>query len=122
MRDEEVPRYKKKSKKKPPTKARHKHEYVNCVFGFNKQKFTKERGFEPEPDMSIGTYCPICGKVGSTFDDADRWVDHHRRGVMWFGYDWTDAAKQEFNAETRSLPYFWLDDGWFQKYVEVEEN
>ena len=122
MRDDDIMRYKKKSQKKPPSKAKHKHNYDNCVFGLYRQRFSKERGFEPEPDITIGTYCPICGKIGTTFDDTDHWVDHHRRGAMLFGHDWTDAARLEFNEKTRTLPYFSLEDGWFQKYVELKEN
>ena len=122
MIEDEVPRYKKKSQKKPPAKAKHKHEYTNCVFGFNGMRFSKERGFEPEPDVTIGTYCPICGKIGGTFDNAEVWIVDKRLGPHCLTYEWTDAAKREFNATTRTLPYFWLGDRWLAKYVNLEDK
>lgn len=126
MRDDDIMRHKKKSKKKPPPKAKHKHEYVNCVFEFNDKKFNKERGFIEVPGISIGTYCPICGKIESTFDYKNKeWVIDKREmlgNFTAFSWGWTDNAKREFDKNTRTLPCFWIEDKWFTKYVDLEGN
>lgn len=119
MIDEETMRYKKKSQKTPPAKAKHKHEYVNCVFGFDRQKFSKERGFYPVSDMNIGTYCPICGKIGTARDSSQQWMEETRR---LFAPEWNEAAKREFDPTTRTLPYFWLDDTFSQKFVSLPHS
>ena len=120
MQDDEIMRYRKKAQKNTPKKSNHKHEYVNCVYGFNGQKFSRERGFEPVPELSIGTYCPVCGKIGTTYDEGEgRWVEWGKRGPLLTSHQWTDEAKREFDESTRTLPYFWVDDNWFQKYVEL---
>lgn len=126
MLDDETVRYKKKAKKKTPKKADHKHEFVTCVYGYNKRVFSKERGFENVPDLSIRTYCPVCGKVGTSFDyENERYVlDNTVRKPSYIcpDFDWTDEAKREFNPKTRTLPYFWIKDKWFTKYVELEDK
>ena len=58
MHDDEIMRYRKKAQKNTPKKSNHKHEYVNCVYGFNGQKFSRERGFEPVPELCMGLIVP----------------------------------------------------------------
>lgn len=120
---DEVPKYRKKSTKKTPKKADHKHKYVNCVFGYDGILWDKECGFKTIPVKSIGTYCKICGKVGSVIDQ--KWL---RETNQWFGdkeYEqrWSDKARAEFDESTRTLPYFWLDERWgSNKYVEINDE
>ena len=121
--DEEVPKYKKRSSRKTPKKANHKHKYVNCVFGYDGLLYDKECGFKTIPVKSIGTYCEICGKVGSVGDK--KWL---KQTTIWYGDKdyrsrWNDKANLEFDESTRTLPYFWLDERWgSNKFVEMDHE
>lgn len=115
--DDEVGKYRKKSNKNPPKKSKHKHHYESCVFGYYAKKFTKERGFENQYETSIGTYCPVCGKIGNTYDcDNEKYFVKsslvHR--------DFTEEGKRELDKNTRTLPYFWIKEGWFVKSVDLD--
>lgn len=117
---DEVPRYKKKAKKKTAKKANHKHRFENCVLGFNTVALDKAHGFVPYPTISIGAYCPVCGKIGPiNIDDwfEDEYKDRMPTLKVW-KKRWNDRAQREFDPCTRTLPYFWLDDQ-FQKYVKL---
>ena len=54
----EVPKYRKKSKHKPPKKLDHKHNKIKCIVLKN---FTY--GNKPHSWYMLGWYCDICGKV-----------------------------------------------------------
>ena len=124
--DNEIPRYKKKAKKKSPVKAKHKHEYQSCVYEYDALKMDRAHGFVEKTRRTIGTYCPICGKVGR-FPDSS-WFD-----PMWvavqLGYSggdrqcemWSEDALRELDDARRTLPLFRLDD-IFQKYVNPDQN
>ena len=109
--------YKKKSNKSPPRKSKHKHYYENCVYGYYGLTFTKERGFENQYETSIGTYCPVCGKIGNTYD-----CDNEKYFVKnsLIHRDFTEEGKRELDKNTRTLPYFWIDSQWFVKYVDLD--
>lgn len=112
-----APRYKKKSQRKPPAKAKHKHEYRDCVFEYDCKygEISKELGWTTTRKAIGGMYCHICGKVeyGTSFD----WYD---RDSCIFG-KLSKRAEQESNPETRTLPTFFLDDLW-QKHVDVNRG
>ena len=118
---DDVPRYKKKSKKAGRKRADHKHVYENCVFGWLKLHYEAERGITYGPDIeySVGKYCPVCGKIGDTKDIS--WTDVSRRderGFRGYSREWSDAALREFNEATRSLPYFFLsENNYFAKDI-----
>lgn len=119
---EDVPKYKKKSKKKGLSRSKHKHEYINCVFWQHERILDDVKGFifGPEIKYSIGAYCPICGKIGTTYDSS--WTvnnkDYSVCFMTVFKTEWNDAAKREFDEKTRTLPCFQLNDGeFFQKFV-----
>ena len=120
--EDEQPRYKKKSQKKPPAKSNHKHNYQPCVFEYNSIEFSKGKGFVQKPDAQIGNYCTVCGKIDYRFD-SERWV----KWVQMLAYptcgksEYTEEAKKELNPETRTLPTFWVDDIWKQKFVKLGE-
>ena len=118
MDEEAVVPYRKKKRRHPPKKADHKHEFTDCVFEFNPETC---RYLIDRQEFAIGSYCPICGKVGSTAPIGGtngRW----KKNIAEPPYIcpvWTDDAEREFNPATRSLPHFMLND-WFQKYVTLE--
>ena len=111
--DFETVRYRKKSKKKPPRKADHKHERADCVLFENFGNFKS---------MMIGSYCPICGKVmdwGAPL--GGKWRKDFSDTPRFIAPDWTDEARREFDPETRTLPYFELTTS-MQKYVDIENK
>lgn len=70
---DDAPRYKKASKKKPPKKADHKHDFSERVLlkCFNRNAvFTRERGFTGEDDWCAGSRCTICGRLKVGFPDG----------------------------------------------------
>ena len=120
--DEDIAKYKKKSRRPSIRKSNHKHNYQPCVFESEKIILDKTRGFvnSGEHEFSMGEYCPICGKIRST-------------GRKWFTYvpispgshilclEPTEEAKKELNPYTRTIPTFSLKDRFTQKYVDLNE-
>ena len=116
---EDVAKYRKKSQKKTPKKSKHKHDYQPCVLQYSRDEFDKAHGFTPTGIKEIiGSYCPVCGKIG----DVD-WP-------AWFIWKWsvngnggnsvpTEEALRQLNPETRTIPTFWAGD-MFAKYVEIK--
>lgn len=115
---DDIPRYRKKAKKRVPVKAKHKHEYVNCVYDIPWRKYDPTHGCVTAYRRTIGTICPICGKVGTTADDG--WRVHARRA---YGYEveWSTEAIREFDDSTRTLPFFRLKN-MFQSYVNNDDE
>ena len=121
---DDIPRYRKKSHKKPPKKSNHKHEFVPCVFI---EKYHKYYYVSPSPQheqrdvYTIGRYCHICGKVGYTGDlEEDGWTVNTAQRP-WICHEWSDKAKREFDPKTRTLPCFEITD-MFQKFVDMNER
>lgn len=119
---DEIARYRKKSSRRPPPKAKHKHDFHPCVFEFDGLKFDKAHGFIPEPAVRIGSYCTVCGKVGSVYDETwTIWVPTNpcrRSGRI----EYTEEAKRELNPATRTIPTFRLNDPFSQKFVLLQED
>lgn len=113
--------YKKKAKHVTPKKSKHEHKYVPCVLEYNSLQLTKEHGFEKtKPDARVGYYCPICGKIGyPPASEEKRWYtsSYYLHGIV---SNLTEECKKELNPETRTLPTFWVEDGFFQKYVDLK--
>lgn len=113
---DEFPRYRKKTKRRPPAKSDHKHSYTYCVFH---ERIKTPFGYNEE--FRIGTYCPVCGKIGSArFLERDGWLDNV--APILVRHEWTDKAKKEFVASTRSIPYFEIFDAVRQKFVNVNQE
>ena len=120
----EIPKHRKRAEKKSPTKADHKHEFVNCVYEIPKLRLDEAQGFVcDQVELSIGTYCPICGKIGTHFDHE--WKEKGAR-PLWNGWlvgeRWSAQAEAEFDTRTRTLPFFHVNDLFKQKYVELEDE
>lgn len=107
-------------KKKKPKKANHKHHYEYCVFETVKEygRLDPAHGFMPTTELTIGTYCPICGKIGSdNVCNDERWYKqeafrHYSHTVP------TAECLREFDPQTRTLPFFRIEDFW-QKEVQL---
>lgn len=119
--EEESVRHKKRSKAKPPKKADHKHLFEPCVLEYKSRRFDKAHGMVcDEPDARIDSYCPVCGKIGGLLDES-RWWKWERFHSYW-KHERTEEAVRELSPETRTLPTFFIEDGWFAKYVELKED
>lgn len=118
---DDIPRYRKRSKKRGGKKANHKHIYTSCVLERDAPVFDNAHGLVENGRtlFSIGSYCPVCGKIESFI--KDEWRCRRYVSPLIYGRDWNEAAEREFNPETRTLPYFRVHD-LFQKYVTLPEE
>lgn len=112
---DEFPRYRKKAKKKTPKKSDHKHVFEYCVINELDNKYAKEV-------YRIGCYCPVCGKIGDCHGDLERdgWL-YNAAKLPFYRREWSDKALREFDANTRTLPYFEVAD-FFAKYVKLDDE
>lgn len=115
---DDIPKYKKKSENKPPTKSKHKHDYQDCLFEWDNPngRFTRESGWITQHEIFGGSYCKICGKIKHTASFEWHNIVHEFHGYC---SRLSERAKQEINPETRTLPLFKLDDFWNQKYIDI---
>lgn len=124
---EEIPKYKKKAKKAKKVyhkKADHTHRYDYCVYEYDIPVYNEVHGMITKRKFAIGTYCPICGKIGARFVRDDKYSKHTDKCAGHFhfvGHEWNDKALKEFNPETRTLPYAFLEDMFTTKYVNLEK-
>ena len=115
---EETMPYKKKSKHRAPAKANHKHDFQPCIFEYEGIQFDSAHGVVPKEKEMFGDYCVICGKIAHR--SGSQWMERvptSKRGV--YSLEYTDEAKKELDRSTRTLPTFWLDDIWTQKFVPI---
>lgn len=120
---DDIPKYKKKSTAKPPTKAKHKHVYEPCLFEQLELWYLKPHERKRnKTQLEFGSYCPICGKVGEA--NRDRWwtlVKKLSGSCSYIERVRTEEAERELNPATRTLPVFYIGDEWNPKYVKIEE-
>jgi hypothetical protein len=120
---DEIPRYKKKSTAKTPKKANHKHLVEPCLIAYPEDWWTKEHLRNRKMHISVGGYCPVCGKIG-TLKDKSKW---YGKDTVFFGiYQFTESVlteggRKEMNPSTRTLPYFEIDDP-FAKFVVLPDR
>ena len=118
-------KHRKKSQKRTPKKHNHKHDFQDCIFEWdNPQGKLTEKGFILKHEMLGGTYCTICRKVGSI--ESEWWSTSKKMSFDWYNricegkiirYEISERAKKEINPKTRTLPTFYLVDGWGTKYI-----
>ena len=113
---DEIPKYRKKAKKKTPPKAKHKHVYEDCVI-----EYPLEIPWKPgETRRKIESYCPICGKRGYMMN-TEKWTANGK-GKYGYFVELSDAAIAELNDETRTLPLFYVPDYVYTKYFDLEQK
>ena len=117
---DDVPKYKKKVTGKTPKKSKHKHLTEPCIIAYPNKWWTKSHLHDGSLHEVIGAYCPICGKIGE-LKDKSKW---YTKDTVFVGtYQLTETVlteegKKEFNKETRTLPYFVINDP-FDKFVSL---
>lgn len=121
---DDIPKYKKKSQKKAPKKADHKHLCEPCVIEHPKDWYKKEHERSGELAADIYGYCPVCGKVTSYRPDKGRWYKTVQRNNGVFSYLETvptEECERELDPKTRTLPTFRTND-FSAKVVELEDT
>ena len=126
MNYEEIPKYRKKSKAKPPKKCDHKHIFEPCVLEFNGIRYSKEHGITYDnPEMRIDYYYTICGKIGGLLE-LERWFEFRKVPHPIFKELREEVpneeCKKELDPATRTLPTFFIEDPYFTKYVNINSN
>ena len=110
----EIPRYRKKSQKRPPKKADHKHEYEPVILSYIAEHgdFSKERGFIPMRSFCAGSRCTICGRLNHGFPDGKAVTVADVKKLPW---PTGDKRFSQIRPEYRSLPVVKLSDYWTLK-------
>ena len=120
---DDIPKYRKKSKAKPPKKADHKHLRETCIIEIPRDWFKKTHERSGEMECHFYEYCPICGKVGRYNPDEEKYWTLEKRfnGVFHYGEKVTTAeGARELDPSTRTLRTFRVDD-IFPKFVDLED-
>lgn len=123
MNENDIPKYKKKSTAKAPPKSKHKHLVEPCVVAYSSEWWTKEHLRTTNKTTIITGYCPICGKIGE-LKDKSKWYTKDNgvlNNVEWTKTVYTAEGNREMNPETRTLPYFEINDP-FDKFVNLENK
>ena len=120
---DDIPKYKKKSQKSPPKKAKHKHLNDPCIIEIPSDGWKKPHERSGKMTPYFYAYCPICGKVTGYNPDKERWWAREERynGSFHF-YETVPSAEgaKELDPTTRTLPTFRSDD-IFPKFVDLED-
>lgn len=120
---DDIPKYKKKSKKKPPKKADHKHLCEPCIVLTPEDWYKKEHERSGKVQSEFYGYCPICGKITAYCPDHDRWytrVEKHNGLFSYLETVPTEEGLRELDPTTRTLPTF-TADSVFVKNVYLED-
>ena len=119
----DIPKYRKKSKNKAPMKSKHKHLIEPCVIAYDVEWWTKEHLRTKNKTMLISGYCPICGKIGQLKDTSTWYVKDNGilNNVQWTETVLTEEGTKQMNSQTRTLPYFEIDDP-FDKFVPINSE
>lgn len=115
--DDEM-RYRKKSKKHGLKRSNHKHDYHPCVYEFNGVTYDSTYGFVPKKDIILGQYCIICGRIKLV--TPENYKDFSASNLFQDKYNF--LGNKEINPETRTIPTFWIDDIWKQKFVDLDRT
>jgi hypothetical protein len=115
----DIPKYKKKSQRKPPKKSKHKHIYEPCLLEIPLEWYAHPHERSGKTCMKFGSYCPVCGKIGDM--DRERWWIKVERDNGVFKYletVYSKEAERELNPSTRTIPCLKVEDR-FAKFVEI---
>lgn len=110
---------KKKSKRHPPRKEKHKHDYQNCVFQYDIRIWDKVY-----PQFQLGSYCTICGKISTYHDDGK--LTKYGFNTSWYStilgvmtvYGHEDEIERAKERARKIYPVYAIDP-WNQKYVPI---
>lgn len=107
-------KYKKKSRRKAPKKADHKHTYENCVIDFIYPKTYPVQSLAGKPGQVFESYCTVCGKIGFAQEDkrAEELFPHIHLG--YFGLIATQKGREDEVEAYRK----YCDENYRHFYIE----
>ena len=109
--DDEIPAYKKKSKKKGQSRADHKHTYETVLliryYHFNLDKPCVSEHKQPTK------VCTICGRIDYADYDASLYDVHPDTNIKW-------AVVKDLSEKALSLPK-WRVDGFDKVATKMED-
>lgn len=112
---------KKKSKKKIPKKANHKHEYTNVIIEYEYPKNYPIQRLAGQPAQVIESYCTICGKMDTAKQDpvAVKLFPHIHTGHFGFlshiaGYEHECENYRQWALS--HYPHYSMPDYWEGAY------
>lgn len=112
--DDEVPAYKKKSKKKGQPRSKHKHIYETVLLTrYLHYNLGEPRVSERKQPTKV---CTICGRIGDTDEDESLYEIHPnpdvKRWMVW---------RKELSEKALNLPKWFADS--FEKFAtKMEDN
>lgn len=110
--NDEIPAYKKKSKKKGQPRADHKHTYETVLltryYHFN---FGEPRTSESKQPTKV---CTICGRIDDVDYDASLYDVHPDTNIKW-------AFVKDLSEKALNLPK-WYADGFDKFATKMEED
>lgn len=111
----EIPRYKKKSQKKTPKKANHRHEYSPVILSYidKYSDFSRERGFVPMRVYSAGSRCTVCGRLIHGFPGSEPTRVARTVKIPWV--NGTERRYCEVLEDFKHLPVVEVTDYWTLK-------
>jgi len=114
--DDEIPAYKKKSKKKGQPRADHKHTYETVLL-YRDWHTTNFKTGRPEIRQTIlpTKVCNICGRIDETDNDPSYYVETQMNDKPFVYFN------KELSEKALSLPK-WHANDYFDKFaVKVED-
>ena len=129
IQEQEIPKYLKPTGSnisKSNRKSKHKHQYEECLiqykWNFKSNAFTQEE--KERIHTSLSSYCTICGKIGSRFDENKSIVTDYVRTVDTpIGKCYSRISDEElYEKYHNKLPVFFVEDIYKEKYVDLEQN
>ena len=127
--EQEIPKYLKSTGSdisKSNRKSKHKHHYEECLiqnkWNFKSNAFTQEE--KERIHISLRSYCVICGKIESRFDENKSIVKDYRRTIdtpigKCYSLITSDELYEKYHNK---MPVFFVEDIYKEKYVDLEQN
>jgi hypothetical protein len=111
--NDEIPAYKKKSKKKGQPRADHKHTYETVLlFRYYHSNFGEHRTSEYKLPTKV---CTICGRIDYVDRDPSYYVNNKISGIPFLAYE------KDLSEKALSLPKWYVDD-YFGKFAIKGED
>ena len=103
----EIPKYKKKSKKKGLPRSKHKHDYIVVLLN---RPYLNQITQETTNILSVNEVCSICGRINDSL-----------KGEEWYDTEYTYMGKYRFgkdklNKKALALPKWYTND-FFDKFA-----
>ena len=119
IQENEIPKYLKQKESnisKSNRKSKHKHQYEECLIQYRSTFIGKTH-----LNISLYTYCTICGKINERFKENKSIVKDYIRTVdTSIGKCYSHIPDEELYERYKDkLPVFFVEDIWKDKYVNL---